>query len=116
MVKAMEDEKLVQLKTIYDELWSDARTMIKDMNNNITMIFLFGLLLLAASLMSFGTAVDMYSRINAGSTRWLDYFYLVTTSLGMVITVIAGVGMMRWHFTLKERYAKLILLEKTLED
>jgi hypothetical protein len=27
-VKEMEDEKLAELKMVYDELWSDARTMI----------------------------------------------------------------------------------------
>ena len=31
----MEDEKLAELKTVYDELWSDAKTMIKDMNRSM---------------------------------------------------------------------------------
>jgi len=39
----MEDETLAQLKTVYNELWRDAKTMIKDMNRNIKMVSLFGL-------------------------------------------------------------------------
>jgi len=35
VMKELEDEELAQLKTVYDELWRDARTMIKDMNRTI---------------------------------------------------------------------------------
>ena len=34
-VKEMEDEELTQLKILYDELWHDARSMIKDMTRSI---------------------------------------------------------------------------------
>jgi hypothetical protein len=66
--------------------------------------------------MNLGTVVEMYARITAGSTRWLDYFYLIGTSFGMVISAVAGVGMIRWYSKLKNRYVKLLQLEKTLED
>ena len=112
----MEDDELIQLKTLYDELWGDARTMIKDMNRSITVVFLFGLIMFAIAPMNLGTVVEMYTRISAGSTRWLDYFYLVATSFGIVISLAAGVAMMRWYYDLKNRYAKLIQLEKTFED
>jgi membrane protein YqaA with SNARE-associated domain len=112
----MEDEKIAQLKTVYDELWSDAKTMIKDMNNNITVVFLFGLAMLAIAPMELGTVVQMYARITAGSTRWLDYFYLIATSFGSVISAVAGVAMIRWYYKLKNRYARVIQLEKTFED
>jgi hypothetical protein len=112
----MEDEKLIQLKTVYDELWSDARTMIKDMNRSITVVFLFGLIIFATAAMNLGTVVEMYARITAGSTRWLDYFYLIATSFGVLVSLVAGVSMMRWYYKLKNRYVKLIQLEKTLED
>jgi hypothetical protein len=112
----MEDEELAQLKTVYDELWSDAKTMIKDMNRNITVVFLFGLTMFAIAPMEFGTVVEMYARITAGSTRWLDYFYLIMTSFGSVISAVAGVAMIRWYYKLKNRYVKLIQLEKTIED
>jgi hypothetical protein len=112
----MEEEKLAQLKTVYDALWSDAKTMIKDMNNNITIVFLFGVVMLALSPIEMGTVIEMYSKIALGSTSALDYFYLVATGFGMVVSAVAGVKMLQWYFKLKKRYAKLIQLEKTLED
>ena len=112
----MEDEELAQLKTVYDELWSDAKNMIKDMNRSITLVFLFGVVMLAFCPIELGTVIEMYSKITLGTARALDYFYLVATSFGSVISVVAGVAMLRWYNKLKNRYAKLIQLEKTLED
>jgi len=112
----MENNELAQLKTVYDELWSDAKTMIKDMNNGITMVFLFGLVMFAMFTIEMGTAIRMYSNIASGSVSALDYFYLVATAFGSVVTVVAGVMMLRWYYKLKNRYAKLIQLEKTIED
>ncbi|MFC1803623.1 hypothetical protein ACFL0D_06625 [Thermoproteota archaeon] len=116
MMKQMENEELSDLKTIYDELWQDARTMVKDMNSSITIVFLFGLTMFAIAPMNLGTVVEMYARITEGSTRWLDYFYLIGTSFGLVISIVAGVAMIRWYNKLKKRYSKLIELEKTLEE
>jgi len=112
----MEDEKLVQLKTLYDELWSDARTMIKDLNRGITSVFFFGIVMVALFFIEIGTVIEMYSKIASGSTRALDYFYLVATAFGSVVAPIAGIMYLRFYFRLKNRYAKLIQLEKTLED
>jgi len=112
----MENEELVTLKILYDELWSDARIMVKDMNKGISMVFLYGLTLLALVPMELSTAVRMYERYGAGSTRLLDYVYLVGGALGTIIAALAGISMIRWYFRLKNRYSKLIELEKTLGD
>jgi len=58
----------------------------------------------------------MYSRIASGSTSALDFFYLAATAFGSIISAIAGVMTLRWYYKLKNRYAKLIQLEKTIED
>ncbi len=112
----MENKELAQLKTVYDELWSDAKTMIKDMNRSITMVFLFGVTMFAFFFIEMGTIIEMYSKIASGSARALDYFYLVATAFGSVVALVAGVMMLRWYYKLKNRYAKLIQLEKTIED
>ncbi len=112
----MENKELARLKTVYDELWSDAKTMIKDMNRSITMVFLFGLTLFAIVPIEMGTLIEMYSKIASGSARALDYFYLVAGAVGSVVMVVAGIMMLRWYYKLKNRYAKLIQLEKTIED
>ena len=112
----MENEKLSDLKTAYDELWRDARTMVKDMNRSITIVFLFGLSMLSIAPIELGTLVEMYAKITAGSARWLDYFYMLAGAFGAVISTVAGIFMIRWYNKLKNRYSKLIELEKTLEE
>ena len=112
----MENEELPPLKALYDELWRDAETMIKDMNRSITTVFLCGITMLAIAPIELGTVVDMYSKVTAGSARWLDYLYLVAGAIGMVLTMVCGIGMLKWHSALKTRYAKLIELEKTLGE
>jgi hypothetical protein len=112
----MGDEELAQLKKLYDELWRDARTMIKDLNRSVTSIFLFGVVMLAMAVIEFGTAVNMYSKIAAGSTLVLNYFYFACSSFGVVVSLAAGVMMLRYYFQLKNRYAKVIELEKVLGD
>jgi len=112
----MENEELPNLKAVYDELWSDARTMVKDMNKSITMVFFLGLTMLILAPMELGTAVEMYAKVTAGPARWLDYLYMFGGAVGTVVTAVCGVAMIRWHNTLKGRYAKLIELEKTLGE
>jgi hypothetical protein len=112
----MGDEELAHLKTLYDELWRDARTMIKDLNRSVTMIFLFGVVMLAMAIIEFGTAIRMYSKIAEGSTSVLNYIYFAAPSLGVVVSLAAGVMMLRYYFQLKNRYAKVIELEKALGD
>jgi hypothetical protein len=55
-------------------------------------------------------------KILGGSTRALDYFYLVAISLGVVIMIVGGIGTLRGYNELKARYARVIELEKRLED
>lgn len=112
----MEDESLAQLKTVYDELWLDARTMIKDLNRSIKSVFLVSFLMFWGAGMQFLSAHQVYMKIIGGSTRALDYFYLVSISLGVVIMVIGGMWIMREYNELKNRYARVIELEKSLED
>jgi hypothetical protein len=112
----MENEELAALKTLYDELWRDARTMVKDLNKSITSIFLFGVVLVCMAPINLSMVIDMYSKIAAGSTSALNYFYLVSISVGVIVSVAAGVMMLRYYFQLKKRYAKVIELEKTLGD
>lgn len=111
----MGDEELAQLKTVYDELWSDARTMVKDMNRSIRSVYLSGFFMLLMACMQALSAHQVYMKILGGSTRWLDQFYLYAISLGVVVMVVGGIYTLRAYYELKNRYARLSELEKTLE-
>jgi len=111
----MENGELTQLKVVYDELWRDARTMVRDMNRTIRSVFLVGFFMLWGAVMQSLSAHQIYMKILGGSTRWLDQFYLYAISF-VVVMVAGGIGTLRAYSELKRRYARLSELEKTLED
>jgi hypothetical protein len=112
----MENGELTQLKAVYDELWRDARTMVRDMNRSIKSVYLSGFFMLLTAGMQLLSAHQVYMKILEGSTRWLDKFYLYAISLGVVVLAIGGIFTLRSYNELKKRYANLIDLEKTLEE
>jgi len=112
----MENDGLAQLKVVYDELWRDARTMVRDMSRMISSVYLAGVFMFVTAGMQALSAHQVYMKILEGSTRWLDKFYLFAISLGVIIMVVGGVSTLRSHNELKKRYASLSELEKTLED
>lgn len=112
----MEDEELTQLKTLYDELWHDAKTMIKDMNRSIYMYFFSGFITLAFSVIMIGTAISDWNKIVLGNASTLTYFYAIVETSGSVMMAIFGVSLLYWYYKLKNRYSRLIRMGKTLED
>jgi hypothetical protein len=112
----MENDELPELKTVYDELWQDAKTMVKDMNSSIKSISLLSTFMFLLAFLQLLSAHQIYMDIIRGSTRVLDYFYLVTISLFVVIIFIGGIWQRRRYNELKNRYERLMELEKRLGD
>lgn len=110
----MENE-LPELKKLYSNLWDDARTLVKDMSNSIRMIGFFGVMLLGMSIMELGSADASYSRIIAGAPRTFDYLYLVGGALGAIVGLVGGILMIRYYLLLKDRYSRVLEMEKKLE-
>ena len=113
---ADEDKELPELKALYDELWSNARTMIKDMKRSIHIYLFTGFITLAFSAIMIGTAISDWNKILSGSASTLTYFYAIVETPGAVFYVAFGVALLYWYNKLKKRYARLIRLEKTIED
>jgi len=113
---ADEDKELPELKAVYDELWSDARTMIKDMRRSIFVYLFTGFITLVFSVIMIGTAISDWNKILSGSASTLTYLYAVAGTLGTVFYVPFGVALLYWYNKLRNRYARLIQLEKTIED
>ena len=111
---ANEDEELPQLKTLYDELWSDARTMIKDMNKSIFVYLFAGFLALVFSTILIGTAISNWNKVLAGNSNTLTYIYVTAETFGSVVYVMFGIALLYWYRKLKNRYSKLIKMEKNL--
>ena len=116
VMKNMEDEELPELKAVYDELWSDARTMIKDMKKSIDLYSFTGFISLVLSVIMIGSAFDNWNKILTGTIGTFTYLYAIASTLGLVLYIYFGVRFIYWYTKLKNRYARLIQLEKTMKD
>jgi len=113
---ADKDEELPELKAVYDELWSDARTMIKDMKRSIYIYLFAGFITLVFSAIMIGTAISDWNKILSGNIGTFTYLYAIAGTFGSVIYVAFGVLLLNWYNKLKNRYARVIQLEKTIRD
>jgi len=111
---ADEDKELPQLKALYDELWSDARTMIKDMNKSIYVYLFAGFLSLVFSTIMIGSGISNWNKIFSGDAGTLTYVYVIAETFGSVAYVIFGITLLNCYRKLKDRYSKLIKMEKNL--
>ena len=111
-----EDKELPKLKVLYDELWSNARTMIKDMRQSIFIYLFTGFITLAFSSIMIGTAISDWNKILTGTATNLTYFYVIMEIPGAVAYVAFGVFLIYWYIKLKNRYSRLIRLEKAIKD
>ena len=111
-----EDKELPKLKELYDELWSNARTMIKDMNRSIFIYLFTGFITLAFSVIMIGTAISDWNKIFSGVASTLTYIYATAGTFGAVFYVVFGVLLLYWYNKLRNRYSRLIRLEKNIED
>jgi uncharacterized BrkB/YihY/UPF0761 family membrane protein len=113
---ADKDEELPELKAVYDALWSDARTMIKDMKRSIYIYLFTGFITLVFSVIMIGTAISDWNKILSGNIGTFTYLYAIAGTLGSVIYVAFGILLLYWYNKLKNRYARVIQLEKTIRD
>jgi len=113
-IVADEEKELPQLKALYDELWSDARIMIKDMNKSIYVYLFAGFLSLIFSTIMIGSGISNWIKIFSGETNTLTYFYVIAETFGSVAYVIFGIMLLHWYRKLRGRYSKLIKMEKSL--
>ena len=111
---ANENEELPQLKALYDELWSDARTMIKDMNKSIFVYLFAGILSLVFSAITIGSGISNWNKIFLGDASTLTYVYVIAETFGSVIYVMFGITLLYWFRKLSVRYSKLIKMEQNL--
>jgi hypothetical protein len=107
-----DEEGLDDLRSLYDDLWKDARTLAVDMNRSIQMYLLAGLLMLVFGIIILSYAAVSLQRIYTGSAGATDYAAAIGETIGGVLMVIVGPVLIRWYYRLKSRYARLSSIEK----
>jgi hypothetical protein len=109
---AGDEERLGDLKALYDDLWADARTLAADMNRSILLYLFAGLFTLIYGFVILGYAMASWQHIFYGSPGLADYATAIGETIGGIAQIIVGPLLIWWYFKLKSRYAKLAALEK----
>lgn len=108
------NKQLPELKTIYDELWSDARTLAKDIKKSITIYQYAGYATLIIAFSSLFSAIPFFLRVFLGTADLLVWSIIVVEIIGVAIVLGFALKLFRWHRHLEKKYSKLIEMEKKL--
>lgn len=111
-----DNEELPKLKEIYDELWSDAKTLAKDLSKSISIYVYASYLTWTVSFVIVLSFIANFVAVLAGSGGVWEWFNLVMGATGTIVTIVYGAKLFQWYRQLKRRYSKLIKLEKELEE
>ena len=99
----MNDEnEMSNLKDLYDELWSDAKTLVQDMVSSINLYRNSSYILFALTLYPI-----YFILLNV---------FLIPSLFALVILTYFGIKLQRVYLKLKGRYAKLLKMKSELED
>jgi hypothetical protein len=106
-------KELSELKTLYDELWSDARTLVKDMKKSILIYLYAGLVTLIVAFASLVGALPYFLLLlSLGTGNLVVWAVVVIEVVGNVIVISFGARLLIWYRKLKRRYSKLLEMER----
>lgn len=110
------EEEIPKLRELYDELWHDAKTMIRDMKEGISMYKFSGIFICLYAYFAFWITLTGSLKIIAGGADLTSYFNAFFGAFAIVFFALFGLRLIRFYYKLKERYAKLLEMEKKIED
>ena len=102
-----EDDEMSTLKDLYDELWDDAKNLIKDMTGSISLYKYSGLLLLGLNIypiyriLLWVFVIPRYFLSEGILFGLIQYFFVI------IIFGFFGFKLLRTYYKLKKRYSKL---------
>jgi len=102
-----EDDEMSTLKDLYDELWNDAKNLIKDMTGSISLYKYSGLLLLGLNIYPIYHLfmwAFVFPRIFLKDEIIFGMFSYL---FAIVILTFFGFKLLRTYLKLKKRYSKL---------
>lgn len=109
-------EELSSLKTLYDELWSDAKTMIKDMKKSIAVYQYAGYVTIVVAIAALFSAAPYFTIAFFGAGNFWVWLFAIWEIVAAVVILSFAAKLLIWYRKLKKRYSKLIQLEKDLGD
>lgn len=111
-----DDKELIELKSLYDELWHDAKTVVKDMRRSISIYLYSALVTFVVALITITYTITFAFNLLVGNVNLYTYLGTFFEAGSSIIIVIFGIFLLRWYKRLGKRYSRLIEMEKELED
>ena len=109
-------EELAELREIYDELWSDAKTLAKDLKKNFSVYVYASVLTILIAIIIGLNFVGNLMVVLAGQGSLLSWYNMIMGAIGLPITIVYPAILLRWYRQQKKRYKKLIDIEKKLGE
>jgi len=110
------DKELVGLKEVYDELWADAKTLVRDMSKGISVYAYAGYITLIISVMIWLNFFPNFLTLLSGNGDFWTWYNAIVGAVGLLVTIPYGAKLIQWYRKLKRKYSKLIEMEKNIGD
>ncbi|MFB3889961.1 MAG: hypothetical protein ACE14S_10755 [Candidatus Bathyarchaeia archaeon] len=110
------DRELDELRDVYNELWSDAKILAKDIRMSISIYSYAGIVTVFLSLVIGVDAIPSLSAVVSGAGDFWSWYRAVTGLVSVLLTLGIGAILLKWYFDLTKKYSRLIQLEKSLGD
>lgn len=108
------DKELPELKAIYDELWSDARTLAKDLNKSIAIYLYAAWATIVIALSSLISAIPFFIQVGLGTASLFAWTLVSVEIIGVAVILAFAFKLFGWHGQLATKYSKLIEMERKI--
>lgn len=108
-----DNNELIELKTVYDELWADAKTLIKDMKKSVYIYNYAAMLTYAVAVITLVNGISHYATLAAGQANTTTIVVIIINVTAIALEVTLATILYRWYRRMKRRYNKLIEMENS---
>jgi hypothetical protein len=108
------NKELPELKTIYDELWSDAKTLAKDLKKSIGVYLYAAYATLIIAFSSLVNAIPFFIQVGLGTANLFTWSIVLLEVICVAIVLGFAAKLFSWHRHLAMKYSKLIEMERKI--
>jgi len=108
------NKELPELKAIYDELWSDARTLAKDLKKSIVIYLYAAYATLIIAFSSLLSATPFFIQVGLGTANSFSWLVVFVEIILVAVVLGFALKLFGWHRHLARKYSKLIEMERKI--
>jgi hypothetical protein len=106
-----ESTDLSELKAVYDELWTDAKSLAKDLKRSISLTLFSAYASLIIAFTSLANATPFFVKVATGNFDILSIGVVIFEIIGVSIVLYFALRLFKLHSKLEKKYSKLLKLE-----